>query len=60
MAVLVGSLGDHLLGNLGEFNETSTTLEDSSEDVLGFFNGIKSVSVVLSSSVGEGLLGISH
>ena len=60
MAVLVGSLGDHLLGNLWELNKTSTTLEDSSEDILSFFNGIKSISVILWSSVGEGLLGISH
>ena len=60
VVVLVGGLLDHLLGDLGEFNKTSTSLEDGSEDILSLFNGVKSISVVLRSSASKGGLSISH
>lgn len=60
VVVLVGGMVDHLLGDLGELNETGTSLEDGSEDILGLLNGVHGILVVLGSSVGEGLLGISH
>lgn len=59
MAVLVGGLGDHLPGDLGEFDEASTSLEDGSEDVLSLFNGVKGVLEILGSSVGKRLLKVS-
>jgi len=62
VVVGVGGNGDldHFLGNAGELNKVSTTLVDGSNDVLGLIEDVDGVSVFLSATVGEGLLGVSH
>ena len=52
--VFVGVNGvvKHLLSNLGEFNETSTSVENGTEDILSLFNGVEGILIVLA-SLGE-------
>lgn len=43
--VLVGVNGvvKHLLSNLGKLNETSTSVEDGTEDILSLFDGVEGI-----------------